>query len=98
MRRALSIALVLAFAAPLVGCKGLLKKREATETASASAAPPPPPPLPSAAVPPSTAVAETPPPVEDAPTPEDFEDEAFEKITAQNFEAELARLKKEIEQ
>jgi hypothetical protein len=30
------------------------------------------------------------------PAPQDFEDEAFEKVTTANFKAELARLNKEI--
>jgi hypothetical protein len=95
----LTFALLLTvMVAPLGGCKNLLKKRKESEVASASAAPPPsPPPVATIAPPPATTVAQTPPPPpEDAPTPEDFEDAAFEKITAANFEAELARIKKEV--
>jgi hypothetical protein len=38
------------------------------------------------------------PPLDEAtiPAPQDFEDEAFEKVTPANFKAELARLNKEI--
>jgi hypothetical protein len=38
------------------------------------------------------------PPLDEAtiPAPQDFEDEAFEKVTPANFKTELARLNKEI--
>jgi hypothetical protein len=47
----------------------------------------------------STAVVATAAPVTEAdvPTAEDFEDEAFTAITAQNFTTQLNELKKEIE-
>jgi hypothetical protein len=96
----------LASTAPLLiglyGCN-LLKKREPVEGAAssqASAAPAPaPPPVAEAPAASALASAEASAPVpndSEIPTPQDFEDEAFEKITAQNFEAELARLDKEI--
>jgi hypothetical protein len=96
----ITFALLLAVTiAPLGGCKNLLKTRQEAEVASASAVPPPPPPVTTVAPPPATTVAEAPPPPpEDAPTPEDFEDAAFEKITAANFETELARIKKDVGQ
>ena len=45
---------------------------------------------------PSTAAAAV-APAADPPTTEDYEEEAFEKITEANFEAELAALEKELE-
>lgn len=72
--------------------KLILKKRESADAQASASAPPPP----VAPVAPPAAVVNA--PADDAPTPEDFEDEAFEKITAQNADAEFARLKKEIEQ
>ena len=93
MKQAALFVFVLSLALPSVGCKSLLRKRQATDespsaTATVVAAPP------VAAAPPAPPVAA---PTVDVPTPEDFEDEAFEKITAQNFQAEFTRLKKEIE-
>jgi hypothetical protein len=90
------LMLACALVCALGGCKSLLKKREPVTTeasasavaASASVAVVPP-------TPPASAVAAE---SDDAiPTSQDFEDEAFEKVTAQNFKAELDRLKKEIE-
>ena len=87
----------------LGGCKGILKKRTdvsgaasaattaadtatVTPTASAPAAP--------------TATDAAPPPVAldeaSVPTPQDFEEEAAQKVTPANFKAELAKLQKEI--
>lgn len=85
----------------LGGCKFLKKKAPEEAAPTAAAAP---------SAPPATALAPTPapevaapvaaayPPVDEAsvPAPEDFEDEAFEKVTPANFKAELARLNKEI--
>ena len=93
-----ALALVL-----LSGC-GILKKKtpEAAPSAAvvASAAPPTVPapvatPEPAAPVAP---VAAAEPPLDEAaiPAPQDFEDEAFSKVTAANFKAELAKLNKEI--
>jgi hypothetical protein len=84
----------------LGGC-GILKKKtpgaDASATVVASAAPivAPPPVAPPLA---ETAVAVAPPAVDDAtvPAPQDFEDEAFEKVTSANFKTELTRLTKEI--
>jgi hypothetical protein len=88
----------------LMGCKSLLKKRvpvaAPSDSAPVAAAPPaPPPPPPPAVVTPATgdsaqatAVADD----DSVPSPEDFEDEAFEKVTAANFKAEFARLQKEV--
>jgi hypothetical protein len=72
------------------GCKGILKKRE-PEPASSQAPAAPALPAPTPAVEPPKAVVE-----ERIPTPEDFEDEAFEKVTPANYVAELERLKKDI--
>jgi hypothetical protein len=87
-------ALVIAVSAQLVGCKSLLKKREAeaSDSASAAAAPPAPPPAP-VATPSVAQVADE----QAVPTPQDFEDEAFAKVTTSTYKTEFARLKKEIE-
>jgi len=89
------VALILS----LMGCKSLLKKRVPVTAPSDSApvALAPPPPLPPPAVtavaaPAVSAVADD----DSVPAPEDFEDEAFEKVTAANFKAEFARLQKEV--
>ncbi|MGC4093980.1 MAG: hypothetical protein QM756_39945 [Polyangiaceae bacterium] len=99
--RQLRFATVCALVCALGGCKALLKKRDSVTTeASASAAvvASAPPPVVSAAPPPSAVASAAPADNDDAiPTSQDFEDEAFEKVTAANFKAELARLKKEIE-
>lgn len=93
---------LLAVCVALAGCKSLLKKRlpvtEDSASPVASAAPAPTPPAPVASVtasaaPPVAANEE----VEAAvPTAEDFEDEAFQKISAANFKAELTKLSKEV--
>ena len=79
----------------LTGC-GVLKKKQSDPAASASAvvvAPPViPPALPTATTPVEVTVAD-----EAVPAPEDFEDEAFEKVSDKTYKAELAALKKEIE-
>ena len=93
--------LIAMLVASLSGCKSLLKKRvpvtAPSDSAPVAVAPPP--------APPSAAPAPAPAPVESAaavaddeaiPAPEDFEDEAFEKVTAANFKAEFARLQKEV--
>lgn len=82
----------------LAGC-GILKKKTPEPAASVAVTPstaltPPPPVAPTAAPP----VVAAQPPLDEAavPAPQDFEDEAFEKVTTANFKAELARLTKEI--
>ena len=87
----------------LVGCKSLLKKRvpvaAPSDSAPVAAAPPPPAPPPPAVVAPavdSAAAASAAADDDSVPSPEDFEDEAFEKVTAANFKAEFARLQKEV--
>jgi hypothetical protein len=94
-----AVALSATFA--LGGCKFLKKKSPeeaptaaaATSAAPTQAVPLAPPPVLSAAP-----VAAAEPPVDETsvPTPQDFEDEAFEKVTPANFKAELSRLNKEI--
>jgi hypothetical protein len=99
-QRLLFPALLLGATIALGGCKFLKKKapEEAPSVAAApaSAAPAPvaPPPAPEVAAP----VVAAEPPLDEAtiPAPQDFEDEAFEKVTPANFKAELARLNKEI--
>jgi hypothetical protein len=80
----------------LSGC-GVLKKKQPEADASATAtpvvaAPTTPPAAPVAAPEPTVAVAD-----ESVPAPEDFEDEAFEKVSDKTYKAELAGLKKELE-
>jgi hypothetical protein len=92
-----------ALAFSLGGCKSLLKKRvpvaAPSDSAPVAVAPPPAPPPPPAVVAPAAAdsAAATAAADDDAvPAAEDFEDEAFEKVTAANFKAEFARLQKEV--
>ena len=99
--RFLLTALLLA-SVTLGGCKFLKKKApdEAAPTAAAapSTAPAPPAPVAAPMPEPVAPVAAVAPPLDEAsvPAPQDFEDEAFEKVTTANFKAELARLNKEI--
>ena len=93
-----SLVVALLLLASLSGCKSLLKKRlpvaAASDSAPVAAAPPPAvSPVPSVVAPAASAVAGG-----DAAVaaPEDFEDEAFEKVTARNFRSEFARLSQEI--
>jgi hypothetical protein len=91
---------VVALTICLMGCKSLLKKRVPVSAPSDSApvavAPPPPAaPVPAVATvdsPAASAAADD----DSIPAPEDFEDEAFAKVTAANFKAEFARLQKEV--
>jgi hypothetical protein len=81
----------------ITGC-GILKKKQAEQTPSAAplvAAPVVPPvaaPAAPTAAEPTVTVAD-----ESVPAPEDFEDEAFEKVSDKTYKAELAGLKKELE-
>jgi hypothetical protein len=92
-----SALFVLAATFMLGGC-GMLKKKqsEPAPSATAVAAPTPPPVTAAPAVPaapaPEVTVAD-----EAVATPEDFEDEAFEKVSEKTYKAELDTLKKEIE-
>ncbi|HVY31446.1 MAG TPA: hypothetical protein VHB79_33060 [Polyangiaceae bacterium] len=108
IRALLFVSLTSALVA-LSGCKGLLKKKgdanadaavaaaSASAAAAAAAAA-----AAVAAATPSYAAPAAPPPVAldeaSVPTPQDFEDEAAEKVTPANFKAELAKLQKEIGQ
>jgi hypothetical protein len=85
----------------LGGCK-FLKKKAPEDAAPTAAAAPSAPPV-AVTAPPATLEAAPPvaaayPPVDETsvPAPQDFEDEAFEKVTPANFKTELARLNKEI--
>lgn len=92
------LALFAAVSLSLAGC-GILKKKQPEPAASVAvaptAAPPPPPVAPIAEPAPAVPAVPT---VDEAsiPAPQDFEEEAFQKVTAANFKAELARLTKEI--
>jgi hypothetical protein len=87
-------------AVSLVGCKSLLKKRvpvaAPSDSAPVAAAPPAPTPPPAPVVPPPADSAAATADDDGVPAPEDFEDEAFEKVTPANFKAEFARLQKEV--
>lgn len=91
--------LALALGALLVSACGILKKKQPEPAASATqvAAPTPPPVAPPVAppVPPAVEPEVT---VSDAAiaTTEDFEDEAFEKVSEKTYKAELESLRKEI--
>lgn len=81
----------------LAGCKSLFKKRvPVTEPSASATVAVPPPPLASVSAVASAPVAALVADEDAVPAPEDFEDEAFEKVTAANFKAELARLQKEV--
>jgi hypothetical protein len=95
--RPLYALLLLSSLAELGGCKDLLKKKDSEPAPSAL-----PVAVPSAVIAPlpttpPLAVPEVPAPVavdeKAVPTPQDFEDEAFEKVTAANFKAQFATLK-----
>jgi hypothetical protein len=106
--RALLFVTLSASLVSLSGCKGLLKKKTDTDAAlaaasasAAAAAASAALAAAAAAVPASAAPLEAaPPPVAldeaTVPTPQDFEDEAAEKVTQANFKAEFAKLQKEI--
>ncbi|HEV8550969.1 MAG TPA: hypothetical protein VGQ57_18105 [Polyangiaceae bacterium] len=89
-----SLFILLCLLAPLLAC-GMLKKKNATTEPSAVASAPPPPPPPPAVT--ATAAPEVKVSDEQIPTSEDFEDEAFEKVTAKSYKTELDTLKKQIE-
>jgi len=91
--------LLLTSLAELGGCKDLLKKKDSDP--APSAAPVAAPPAVIAPLPTVPEVPATPPPVtavdeKAVPTPQDFEDEAFAKVTPANFKAQFALLKADI--
>ena len=99
-QRILFPALLLGASVALGGCK-FLKKKAPEEAPSVAAAPASAAPIVAAVTPPpapeAAPVAAAPPLDETTiPAPQDFEDEAFEKVTPANFKVELARLNKEI--
>lgn len=86
-------AWTLALAAVLLSGCGILKKKQPEPAASVTAPVATPAPTPAAPAPePAATVAD-----EAVPAPEDFEDEAFEKVTDKTYKTELATLKQEIE-
>ena len=86
--------LPLACAALLVSGCGMLKKKQPEPAASATqvVTPLPPPVTPTPAPTAEVTVAD-----DAVATPEDFEDEAFEKVSDKTYKAEFDTLKKEIE-
>jgi hypothetical protein len=90
--------LLLSSLAELGACKALLKKKDPDPAPSATPIAPPPTVIAPATAEPSASIAQVPPaaPVLDeasVPTSQDFEDEAFEKVTPANFRAQFATLK-----
>ena len=96
--RPIYAALILCSIAELGACKSLLKKKDPDPAPSAAPVAVQPPTVVAPAVPELVASAAptvaAPPPVDEnaVPTPQDFEDEAFEKVTAANFKAQFATL------
>src|SRR4051794_16651223 len=93
--------LLLSSLANLGGCKGLLKKKDSEPAPSATPVLVPSAviaPLPTAPAVPEVPAAPAPVAVDEkaVPTPQDFEDEAFEKVTPANFKAQFATLKTSI--
>jgi len=86
----LSVLAVCLLVSTLLGCR-LLKKKKAQEIEGVG----------SAAAVTASAEPEEPPEIrvadEKIPTPEDFEDEAFDKVTDKTYKPELDTLKKELE-
>jgi hypothetical protein len=85
---------ILCSIAELAACKALLKKKDPDPAASVAPVPTviaPAIPEPVATVAPAVVA---PPAVDEnaIPTPQDFEDEAFEKVTAANFKAQFTTL------
>ena len=90
--------LLLSSLAELGGCKDLLKKKDSEPAPSAAPVAVPPAviaPLPTTPEVPAAPVAAA---VDEkaVPTPQDFEDEAFTKVTPANFKAQFALLKADI--
>jgi hypothetical protein len=100
MKRVLFTALLLGATVGLGGCKFLKKKAPddapsaAPPTTAAPVAATSATPTPDVATP--TAAAEPPLDENSVAAPQDFEDEAFEKVTQANFKAELSKLSKDI--
>ena len=94
--RPLFALVLLSTLAELGGCKGLLKKKDPDPAPAAAPVVAPPvvvAPLPEATA--SVAAVPVAPPALDensVPTPQDFEDEAFEKVTAANFKTQFTTL------
>ena len=98
--RPLFALVLLSSLAELGGCKGLLKKKDPDPAPSAAPVVTAPPaviaPLPEVTASAAPVAAVVAPPALDEnsiPTPQDFEDEAFEKVTAANFKTQFTTLK-----
>jgi hypothetical protein len=95
-RRFSGLVLAAVVVVSLGGCRSLLKKRDSAESAAPIATAPPVAtvaPAPAVAAPAATVAVD-----EGAiPASQDYEDEAFAKVTAGTYKAEFARLKQEIE-
>ena len=90
--RPLYALLLLSFIGELGACQSLFKKKDPDPVASV--APILPPPTVVAPVLPAPVAAVAPPTVDEnaIPTPQDFEDEAFQNVTAANFKAQFTTL------
>ena len=100
MSRSSLTTLLLATSVALGGCGILKKKTDAAPSATVATTATAPVVAPPIAAPPAETapVAVAAPAIDEAtvPAPQDFEDEAFEKVTTANFKTELTRLTKEI--
>ncbi|MET0791146.1 MAG: hypothetical protein ABW061_06455 [Polyangiaceae bacterium] len=85
---------ILCTIAELGGCKSLLKKKDPDPAPSAAPVVAPPTVIAPVIPEPVAAAPVVAPPVDEnaIPTPQDFEDEAFEKVTAANFKAQFTTL------
>ncbi len=95
--RPLYAVVLLASIAELGACQSLFKKKDPDPVASVALVAPPPAVV-APVVPVPVAAVVTPPPVDEnaISTPQDFEDEAFEKVTAANFKAQFTTLSADI--
>lgn len=100
--RPLYALVLLGTLAELGACKALLKKKDPDPAPSATPIAVAPPTVIAPVVPelvasaaPVVAIPVAPPALDEGavPTPQDFEDEAFEKVTTANFKAQFATLK-----
>ncbi len=99
--RPLYALVLIATVAELGACQSLFKKKDPDAAPSAVPVTSAPPTVIAPVVPEpvaSVAPVEAPPAVDEkaVPTPQDFEDEAFEKVTAANFKTQFTTLKTDI--
>ena len=92
--RPLYAVLMLCSVAELGACQSLFKKKDPEPAASVAPILPPPAVVAPVVPEPVASVAPVAPPVDEnaIPTPQDFEDEAFQNVTAANFKAQFTTL------